>query len=208
MVRSSNAVTAQHKDEILDAAAHTVKQLGFDGITIPGVMREVGLTPGGFYTHFESKTDLTTQAMSHAFDVQRSFLRQVSEQWAGDSRGAANAFASMYASSSDPERIGFGCPISALAGDVARSPLESAIRPVWIDELRQTLDVLSSLGRGDDDVTAEQRAETLVRFATLLGTSILSRAAAGDPLVDELRDAVLSELHIPDPLAVSGEDAG
>jgi len=199
MVRSSREVTAQHKDRILDVAAQKVKQQGVNGVTIPDVMQAAGMTQGGFYTHFASKDDLTAQAMRHAFEKQRDLLKQLSSAWEGNHRGASDALAGMYVSRVDPERIGLGCPISALVGDVARSPVDSPLRSVWAEQLNQNVSIMAALGGElDGEVTPEQRARALVRLATLIGTAVLSRATSGDPLETELRAAVLASLTSPE----------
>jgi AcrR family transcriptional regulator len=78
MVGSSNAVTTQRRDEILDIAARQLKQNGVDGVTIPEVMGEPGMAQGGSYTHFASKSDLAGEAMRDAVEVQRGLLRGLS----------------------------------------------------------------------------------------------------------------------------------
>ena len=192
MVKSSKAVTAQRRDEIVDAAAKQIKQHGIDGVRIPVVMREVGMTQGGFYRHFDSKSDLTDTALRHAFDVHRSILEGISDSRRGDHGAAIEAFVQLYMSWADPESLAVGCPVSALAGDVARAPMDASVRGVWAEELNRIFDVVSVLGDADDvdpATRAEQRARAIAGFATLVGASMLARTTAGTPLADEILTA-------------------
>ena len=53
---------AQNRQRILDAAAQLFREHGFEGIGVADLMKEAGLTHGGFYGHFSSKDDLIAQA--------------------------------------------------------------------------------------------------------------------------------------------------
>lgn len=192
-MRTSKAVTAQHRDEILDVAVRQLKQRGVDGVRIPDVMHDAGMTQGGFYRHFDSKSSLTDAAVRRSFDIHREILEGISDTWRGDPGAALEAFVGLYLSWADPEGLPVGCPVSALAGDVARAPLDASLRQVWVEELKKIFDVVSVLGDTDDisaETVKEQRARAIVGFSTLVGASMLARAAAGDPLSDEILAAV------------------
>ena len=53
---------AQNRERIIDAAAQLFRERGFEGIGVADLMKEAGLTHGGFYGHFSSKDDLIAQA--------------------------------------------------------------------------------------------------------------------------------------------------
>src|ERR1700744_698368 len=59
---------------ILDAASRLFREHGMDGVGVDAVMREAGLTHGGFYLHFASKEAL-------AAEVARSLLEQAASRW-------------------------------------------------------------------------------------------------------------------------------
>lgn len=59
--------TAEHKartrERIVDAARAMFNRRGFDAVSIEDIMAHAGLTRGGFYNHFPSKTDLFIEAV-------------------------------------------------------------------------------------------------------------------------------------------------
>jgi TetR/AcrR family transcriptional regulator, transcriptional repressor for nem operon len=62
----SKAAKAESRDRVLRIAARCIRE---EGVTRPGVadlMKEAGLTHGGFYKHFASRDDLIAQAAARA----------------------------------------------------------------------------------------------------------------------------------------------
>src|SRR3954449_2014254 len=65
-MRVSREHAAQNRERILDAAARLFRERGFEGIGVADLMKEAGLTHGGFYGHFSSKEDLIAEASARA----------------------------------------------------------------------------------------------------------------------------------------------
>ena len=63
----SQAEKAATHQRIVDVAARRFRELGLDGIGVADVMKEAGMTVGGFYKHFESRDELVTEALGAAF---------------------------------------------------------------------------------------------------------------------------------------------
>ena len=57
---------AQNRERIVEAAAQLFRERGFDGIGVADLMKEAGLTHGGFYGQFSSKEDLIAEASARA----------------------------------------------------------------------------------------------------------------------------------------------
>ena len=61
----------EHKAEIhqkiVKDAARRVRAEGLTGAAVSAVMRDTGLTHGGFYKHFSSKDELVIEALAEAF---------------------------------------------------------------------------------------------------------------------------------------------
>src|SRR5215471_21730463 len=61
----------EHKIEthrkIVKDASRRVRAEGLNGAAVAAVMRDTGMTHGGFYKHFENKDDLLLQSLSEAF---------------------------------------------------------------------------------------------------------------------------------------------
>src|SRR5215207_7239218 len=61
-MKVSREQAARNRERILDAAAQLFRERGFEGIGVADLMKEAGLTHGGFYGHFSSKEDLVAEA--------------------------------------------------------------------------------------------------------------------------------------------------
>src|SRR5689334_7838968 len=114
----------ERKDEtrqrILDAAATLFRRHGIDGVGVDAIMREAGLTHGGFYGHFPSKEAL-------AEEVCASSLARSAEKWshvAGEV-GGREALRELVGAYLDPARVatkGAGCMLPTLGPELARRP--------------------------------------------------------------------------------------
>ena len=51
MPRVSRKEADQHREDVLNAASRLFLEHGIDGVSVPAVMAEAGLTHGGFYGH-------------------------------------------------------------------------------------------------------------------------------------------------------------
>ena len=61
-------------------ASRRVRAEGLNGAAVAAVMRDTGLTHGGFYKHFESKDDLLVESLSAAFQEFTDALVRAAEQ--------------------------------------------------------------------------------------------------------------------------------
>ena len=62
--------TKEHKqksrEQILDSASRLFAQRGYEAVSIDDLMKDAGLTRGGFYNHFKNKPDVYAEAIIHA----------------------------------------------------------------------------------------------------------------------------------------------
>src|SRR5215471_1322422 len=65
-MRVSREKAAENRERIVDTASRLFREKGFDGIGLDAIMRDAGLTHGGFYRHFKSKDDLAAEAVTLA----------------------------------------------------------------------------------------------------------------------------------------------
>jgi TetR/AcrR family transcriptional regulator, transcriptional repressor for nem operon len=72
MPRVTRKEADQHRDDVVEAASHLFREHGIDGVSLPAVMAEAGLTHGGFYGHFKSKEALAAEACARAFEEKRN----------------------------------------------------------------------------------------------------------------------------------------
>src|SRR5436305_14721554 len=66
MGHSKAQKTRTHK-RIVAIASKRFREYGLAGIGIAELMKEAGLTVGGFYKHFDSRDDLVAEVVSSAF---------------------------------------------------------------------------------------------------------------------------------------------
>jgi len=113
----------EHKVEvhrkILKDASRRVRAEGIGGAAVSSVMRDSGLTNGGFYKHFGSKDDLLTESLSEAFREIADRLTQIAEK---SKPGTAwKAIVKAYLSPEHCDHAESGCPVAALASELARA---------------------------------------------------------------------------------------
>ena len=125
----------EHKAEIhrkiVKDAARRVRTEGLTGAAVSTVMRDTGLTHGGFYKHFESKDELVIEALGEAFReiadtlVLAAKLSPPGEAW--------KAIVETYLRPEMCERPERGCPLPALGPELAR--VDDRMKPQIVAEL-------------------------------------------------------------------------
>lgn len=78
MGHSQASKKATH-ERVVSIAARRFREDGIDGLSIADLMKEAGLTHGGFYKHFDSKEQLIEEALTVAFKgrkIQRSLINR------------------------------------------------------------------------------------------------------------------------------------
>jgi TetR/AcrR family transcriptional repressor of nem operon len=194
MPRVSRQQAESNRLAIQDASARLFREQGVKGVSVADVMAAAGLTHGGFYGHFESKDELAAVACARAFE-------QSTERWRRrvegkpDSASALSSLVDGYLSVQSRNGVGDGCPISALATDVAREPADKPIRAAYLAGLKEHFEVLLSLHDSGDAAT--DREEALSQLSTLVGAMVLSRATRGDAISEELLGAARAHLLRP-----------
>src|SRR6516164_4400514 len=71
---------AEVHQQIVKDASRKVRAEGLSGAAVATVMRDTGLTHGGFYKHFESKDELLLESLREAFQEIADTLARVAEQ--------------------------------------------------------------------------------------------------------------------------------
>ena len=113
---------AETYEKILAAAARSFREHGSALNGIGQVMKELGLTKGGFYRHFVSKGDLYAAAVARAFEELGDRLVAIAE--AAPKGAGLRIVIEQYLSTKHLNAPGTGCPLAALAPEIARQPLE------------------------------------------------------------------------------------
>ncbi|MDB5671371.1 MAG: TetR family transcriptional regulator [Alphaproteobacteria bacterium] len=176
---------SEHKQKtrqrILDEAASAIRAEGPHRVGVAGVMKKAGLTHGGFYAHFASKEEMVAEAIGAMFEGPYSrFEKQVAGL--APAEGLA-AYVDFYLSPRHRDARDRGCPLPALAGDLARMEPEARERfAAGAEGLRRAVaGLLHAMGREDSDALASSA------IAEMVGAMSLARAVADG----ERSDAIL-----------------
>jgi TetR/AcrR family transcriptional repressor of nem operon len=187
----SQSEKKSNHERIVRTAAKRLREKGLEAVAIADVMKEVGLTVGGFYKHFDSRDDLVVEALRAA-----SWQRPVQPADAGEPSVSLAGFIDEYLSQRHRDRPGSGCLIGALAGEVARS--NKRIRALATEKVRTALELIAGLlpDKQDDAGSAINGRQELARkkaalvFSSLVGAIALSRAVSDPSLSDEILQSV------------------
>ena len=164
---------------ILDAAARAIRIHGPAGVSVVEVMREAGLTHGGFYAHFASKEALVAEAIRHMFAGGSD--RFVACAGARTGPEVLKAWIGTYVSREHRDNPGGGCALAALISDMPR--LDASARAAF-DE-----GVHGIAGRLARHLPARAtQPEILVGslLAEMAGAVALSRAVSDRSLSDRI----------------------
>jgi TetR/AcrR family transcriptional repressor of nem operon len=191
MPRVSKAEAEKNRAAIEQVSSRLFREQGFHGVSVADLMGAAGLTHGGFYGHFESKAALAAIACARAFEESEARWRKRVDD-APDRPAALTALVDGYLSARNRNGPGAGCPVAALANDVAREPEGKPVRAVFHEGLENLLEILASVQPGDDDT--QRRSTAIAQMATLAGALVLARATQGTPLSNEVLAATKAHL--------------
>jgi len=160
------------RDKILASARKLWKSKGYDGASVDAVMKDAGLTRGGFYAHFKSKDDLLIEALAENKVIDG--IRKMKEAGIIDPEIHRRETINWYLSLEHCNDPGEGCPLTSLSQEASRMNgkprkiLSSMVKRFanWIAgdvEERNGMAIVSmmvgavTLARAiDDDVLSEQ----------------------------------------------------
>lgn len=182
-MKVSKQKMAEHREQIITAAAKRFREKGFDGIGVADLMKEVGLTHGGFYGHFGSKEELIGLASQRA-------LRETAKKWEKVIEEAPDrpleAFAKFYLSKRHQMRPEAGCLLAALGSELDRQP--RSVKEAVLEEQLNIFDLLSRIVPGR--TKAAKRKQAIVILAGLIGGMILARSMPDAALSEEILETV------------------
>src|SRR5947199_3556537 len=170
----------EHKQEtharIVKKASVRLREKGAHGIGVADLMKEAGLTHGGFYAHFDSREALVIEAFAHAMDRSTGRWRKLVEDMPPERRLAV--IAESYLTRTHRDDPGHGCAVPALAAEIARESPKS--RKAFAARLEQMIDMLAD--QIPDVSRTVARKQAMASLATMMGTLVLSRIAGSGEL--------------------------
>jgi TetR/AcrR family transcriptional repressor of nem operon len=193
----------EHKLEtharIVKKASVRLREKGAHGIGVADLMKDAGLTHGGFYAHFDSREALVVEAFAYAMDRSTERWRKLAEQTPPDKR--LSAIVDGYLTPVHRDDPGHGCAVPALGAEIARESPKT--RKAFAAKLEQMVDMIAA--QIPDVPRKSARKQAMAALATMMGTLVLARVAGNGEFSEEFlsagRDSVLDQ----DKSAKSGQ---
>jgi TetR/AcrR family transcriptional repressor of nem operon len=195
-MKVTRAQATQNRDRVIATAARLFRERGFDGIGISDLMKEVGLTHGGFYAQFPSKEHLMAEAATKAADEREAVMHQ---QFQDAPEKGVPGFAERYLSRRHRDNPGEGCYMATLGIDVARhGPL---VRDAFTRSVQSALEILAKAENAGSE--KKRRSQAIADYAMMIGGMVLARAVSDENLSDEILGSVkiqIAESHSETPM--------
>jgi TetR/AcrR family transcriptional repressor of nem operon len=116
MARQAGTKKAETHERIVKAAAAAIRRHGYDGVSVADIMKEAGLTHGGFYAHFDSREAMLSEALERAGAQSIDNLGRA----ASSSRDPLEALVQSYLSDRHLASPESGCALAALGSETRR----------------------------------------------------------------------------------------
>ena len=174
----------EHKAEIhqkiVKDASRRVRTEGLNGAAVAAVMRDTGLTHGGFYKHFESKDELLLESLREGFREIIDNLVRAAEL--PHPEAAWKAIVKTYLSLEYCDHAERGCPLTALAPELAR--VDKRMRGQVVAELVNYKDRMLPFMPGRR-IADKERAFFSI-FSTMIGAIEIARMLPGPTMREKV----------------------
>jgi TetR/AcrR family transcriptional repressor of nem operon len=188
MVAAMGAIVARTRKEetrarILETASRLFQERGVADVGVDEIMRESGLTHGGFYAHFANKEALVEEACICAIDAKLDDLQDFITALGDDA--AFEQYARRFLKG-DPRTDSPTCPMAMLGPEVAR---RESIQKAYAQRIRRLIGSVSKqLDCPKDDAMLVLSA---LVGATVLAAQTSSDAALARRIITSVREGLL-----------------
>lgn len=179
-------------ERIVVAAARAIRRSGYSGTGVADIMKDVGLTHGGFYAHFASREAMLAEAADQAGAESVAALKRVATSV--PPQEALRSMIQTYLSKEHVEDAETGCPVAALVSEMPRQAPK--VRRAATRRIKDVIDVVARHLPDQEASDAHERA--LVTVATMVGALVLARAVDDPKLSAALREACIEHCVSPD----------
>jgi len=189
MKKDTNKPNASSRKEIthtriVETAARAIRRSGYDGTGVADIMKEAGLTHGGFYAHFASRDAMLAEAADHAGEETIAIAKRIFAEAPGDQ--GLQALMQVYLSNEHMANIETGCSFAALGSEMPRQAPE--VRKASTCRIKEMIALIKSRLSGQQ---ADKDEKALVMLSTMVGTLLLARAVKDPELSEAFRQAAL-----------------
>jgi TetR/AcrR family transcriptional repressor of nem operon len=193
----------EHKQEtharIVKKASVRLREKGAHGIGVADLMKEAGLTHGGFYAHFDSREALVIEAFGYAMDRATERWRTLAAETPVEKR--LSTIVDAYVSTVHRDDPGRGCAVPTLGAEIARESAKT--RKAFSGKLEQLIEVMAEQIPHVPRKAARKQAMGMM--ATMMGALVMSRVAGNGELSDEIlaagREAAMARAEAAKPAA-------
>jgi len=193
MARPANTRKEETHERIVEAAARAIRRHGYAGLGVAEVMKDAGLTHGGFYAHFESRDALLVEALERAGRDSADNVARSAAQRAARGVSPFRALVDAYLADRHLVSMDSGCPVAALGSDMPRQ--SELVREASAQRVRRLVDRVTTA------LPETHRAAAGVVTGTLVGSLQLARALGntteGRALLAGARQALLQQYDTP-----------
>lgn len=172
-------------ERIVDAAARGIRRSGYSGTGVADIMKDAGLTHGGFYAHFESREAMLAEAADRAGAESLATLDRIASS-AEPGKGL-EALMRAYLSKEHLEGVESGCPMAAVGSEVPRQAVE--VRRAATRRIKEAIDLVARQLPDWGKPASHEKA--LATLSTMVGALVLARAVEDPKLSDAIRAAAL-----------------
>ena len=174
-------------ERIVEVASRAIRRSGYGGTGVADIMKEAGLTHGGFYAHFASRDALLAEAGDRAGAESVALASRVAA--AAPPGQSVQAIMKAYLSPEHIATVETGCPVSALACEMPRQAPE--VRHAATLHIKEMIDLLARQMPDWGDARAHE--EAMVLLCSLIGTTMLARAVDDPKLSAALCAATMKQ---------------
>ena len=180
-MRYSQNHKAQTHQRIIKEASARFRRDGIGATGLQPLMKALGLTHGGFYSHFKSKDELVEKALQAAGDEVNVVC---AELFAGDR--PLEAFIDTYLSEWHQASPHKGCPLPTMSSELGLrgqpSPTSDAVLRARLEQIESTL---------EGENAADQ---SIFIMSALVGAILLSRSVECPELARRMLDVTRERL--------------
>lgn len=176
-------------DRIVEVTSQAIRRSGYDGTGIADIMKQAGLTHGGFYAHFASREALLAEAADRAGADAVAMTASIAAS--APAGKAIPAMMRAYLSDEHVKNIEFGCPIAALGSEMPRQCAE--VRHAATRHIKEMVDLVAR--QSPDWGQPEAHEDALFSVAAMVGTLLLARAVDDPKLSKNLLNATLKHFN-------------
>ena len=177
----------KHHDRIVAIAATRVRERGLDGIGVADLMKEAGLTHGGFYRHFGSREDLIDEAFERALG---EGTKRVASGPKASGKNRFRTIVDGYLSSAHRNSPGSGCAVAALSSEAWRGG--KRVRQAYTRQVKLYLALIEDMidGRRRPAV----RRDSMLALSALVGAVAMARSVDDEQLSLEILNCTAEAL--------------